>query len=77
MKKEWIKPEVSSLGMENTNEECSTFDEKGLFWHQCDYCGKKFPCDHKAEIAHEATCRKNPANQPAEGGGDLPTPALS
>lgn len=68
MKKEWIKPEVSTLGMENTNEECTTFDDKGLIIHKCKYCGKNFHWDHVSEMNHEATCENRPGSLLPEDG---------
>lgn len=70
MKKEWVKPEVTSLGMENTNE------TEDYVFHKCQYCKERFWTGAERNN-HEITCGKNPANPPAAGGGDLPTPALS
>lgn len=69
MKKNWNNPELKNLSVENTQEDCGHIDEctqgddKGIFFHRCNYCGEWFD-NHCDEIEHEKICDKNPCKPP-------------
>ncbi len=58
-KKNWVKPDLMELGLENTKDGNSA-DERCLFVHKCKHCGQKFS-NHVSEVLHEMTC---PAKKP-------------